>query len=259
MVEGTGRWQFRDMYTASINQCVLLSSRMALHLAGAGLRADVRQSLVLGTDRAVALQPAVPPKDVPGTPTPPNSPAARQSLYGVAWLNTQFTADHSTFAGKEAAFFLYDLPVRTDNPPFLWPVVADPILVQTKDCAFLNPFADKDGKAASAVLMAYAGMAVQRGVLCWQAEGNVYDKRFHAYTAAAGNDNKTVRPEKPQGHDAWQRLWGPGEGKPILDVPLKATFDPEKLALDQLAMPAPVPKEKPGADLAKLLAPRKPK
>ena len=43
-------------------------------------------------------------------------------------------------------------------------------------------------------------------------------------------------------------------------MPLKATLNLQKLALDRLALPAnlglPV---KPGADLAKLLAPRKPK
>jgi hypothetical protein len=220
----------------------------------------VRQSLVLSTGWAVGFQPSVPPRDVPGFPTPPDSPAARQFLHGEAYLNVEFTADHSTFAGKEAVFFFDDLPVRKDTPPYIWPVVADPVLVQTKDCAFLNPFTAKDGKAAApAALLAYHGMPVQRGVLCWQAEGNVYDKRFHTCTAGVGDDGKMIRPEKPQGHEAWQRLWGPGEAKAVLDVPLKATLDLDKLPLDQLALPAPVPKEKPGADLAKLLAPRKPK
>jgi hypothetical protein len=258
-VEGTGNWQFEAMFTASINQCVLLTSGFALSLNGAGLRADVRQSLVVSTKWAVGFQPALFQKGVPGNPTPLNSPAARHSLYGEAFLNVQFTADHSTFAGKDAVFVLDDLPWRTDAAPYLWPVVADPIVVQTKDCAFLNPFADKDGKSAPAALLAYQGVAVQRGVLCWQGEGNVYDKRFHSRTAVVDRDGKVFRPEKPQGHEVWQRLWGPVEAKAILDVPLKATLDLDKLPLEQLALPAPVTKDKPGADLTKLLAPRKAK
>lgn len=257
-VEGSGSAVPGAMYVASVNRCALLSSRVALHLAGAGLRAHLEQSLVVCTDRAVGIQPGLLEKPVPRYPTPPRSLMEKQFLHGEAHLNVQLTADHCTFAAREEAFFLDDVPVKLTPPDFFWPVVADPVLVQTKDCAFLNPFADKEGKAAPAALLAYTGVAAQRGLLCWQAEGNVYDKRLYAFAAAVGADGKPLRPEKPQAYATWERLWGPAERKPVLDVPLKATLDLEKLALDQLALPAhPALKEKPGADLARLTAARK--
>ena len=77
----------------------------------------------------------------------------------------EITADHCTFAGKESVFYLYDVPVETrDDRAYLWPVVADPILIQTKDCAFVNPFVDKESKAGMA-LLAYAGAATT-GAVC---------------------------------------------------------------------------------------------
>jgi serine/threonine protein kinase len=262
-VEGTGNGVRGVMRSASINQCVLLSGKPVLHLACAGQRVDVRDSLIVSTDRAVAIQPATAQKEVPGFPTAPNSPASRQFLMGEAHLNLEFTAEHSTFAAKEAVFFLEDVPVKVDAPPYLWPVIAEPILVQTRDCVFLNPFVEKtekESKATQAVLLSYSGLAPQRGLLCWQGEGNVYDKRFYAFATSVGKDGKPVRPEKAQAFTAWERLWGSADARPITDATSKGTLDPEKLQLDQLALAAQPPlKEKPGADITKLLGPRKAK
>jgi hypothetical protein len=96
-------------------------------------------------------------------------------------------------------------------------------------------------------------------MLCWQGEGNVYDKRLLAYVTHVSTETRqAVRLEKAQTHATWQRLWGPGERKAILDVPLKNTLDLEKLPLDTLALPAaPALKEKPGADLTQLLGSKK--
>ncbi|HKI30769.1 MAG TPA: serine/threonine-protein kinase [Gemmataceae bacterium] len=257
---GTSLRDWTSMCKLSINRSTLVTAKMAVHLACAGVRADLRQSLIVGTERAVAIQLAMPQKPVPGNPTPAGSPSEQHSLFGEAILNMQLTADHCTFAAKEAEFHVDDVPVRVDAQPYLWPVVADPVLVQTKDCAFLNPFADKDGKAAQAVLLSFSGVALQRGVLCWQGEGDVYDKRLYAYVTTVGKDGKPVRSEKPQGYAAWERLWGPADAKAILEVSPKRTLDPEKLQLDQLALTAQAGlKEKPGADVTKLLAPRKAK
>ncbi len=151
-VEGTGSAERGTTHSASIDRCTLLSARVAVHLVRAGLRVNVRQSLVVCTDRAVAFQPD-----------------------DAAHLNVEFTAEHTTFAAKEAVFSLPAAEAHSDSK-----IVSDPILVQTKDCAFLNPFADPDGKAAPAVLLAYRDGSLQRGVLCWQAEGTVYDRRLHA-------------------------------------------------------------------------------
>jgi hypothetical protein len=256
-VEGPGVMERGKMLTVSVNRSVLLSGRVALYLGAAGLRTDLRDSLIVGTELGVEFQVDLPPqKRVPGYPTAVG--AQRQGLYSEAHLNAEFTADHCTFAAKGAAFYVDDVPVRTDAPPYVWPAVAEPIVVQAKDCAFLNPFGDKEGKGATAAMLGYSQVAVPRGMFCWQGEGNVYDKRLHAYVEATGPDGKLAVPEKAQSHSAWERLWGPGDVKPILDWPLKATLDLEKLRLEDLALPAHAGiKEKPGADVARLVAPRK--
>jgi hypothetical protein len=261
-VEGTGWDQRQFMCQVSANWCVLLSGQRVLHLAGPGIRMDLRDSLIVATDWAVDVQPAVlPTKPVPTVPTPRDSPSEKHFLFGESRLNLQLTADHCTFAAREAVFYMQDLPSQTNKAPYVWPVVADPTLLEVKDCAFLNPFVDKEGKSASA-LMASCLAALERGSIRWQGQGNVYDKRLHAYLTRIlepGSD-RPPRTEKAQSYTTWERLWGPAETKPILDVALKNVLelDREKLALDQLALPAQAGmKEKPGADLPRLLAPRK--
>jgi serine/threonine-protein kinase len=259
-VEGSGYGEHGRVYVASFNECMLISSKIVLHLAGAGLRTGLRQSLIVSTGQAVNFQTGLPQKPVPGAPTPADSPAERHGLFGEALLNMELTADHCTFAAKSTVFFADDVPVRTDSPPYLWPVIASPIVIQAKDCAFLNPFAEKDGKSAPASLLAYSRVALQRGLLCWQGEGNLYDKRLQAYVATLGKDGTPAPPDKPQPYAVWEHVWGPADVKPVLDVALKGTIDLDKLPLEHLALPAHgLPKEKPGADVTKLLAQRKPR
>jgi hypothetical protein len=245
-IEGTGSAARGTFFSASLERCTLLSGAFVLDMAGAGVRADVRQSLCVSTDRAVALRGDAPIKEAGD---------------GAAHLNVEFTATHTTFAAREAVFYLPGGETGADGKAAPPSVVADPVLVQTKDCAFLNPFASKDGMAAPAVLLAYREGTLQRGALCWQADGNVYDRRLHAYAALADGDGKPVRPDRPQPYAIWERVWGSADQGAILDVPLKATLNLQKPALDRLALPTQsVLLSKPGADFSKLLpSPRKPK
>ena len=120
-----------------MDQCVLLSGGTVLDLARAGLRAYVGQSLVVGTDRAVAIQP-----DVLGQEAPDLG----------AHFNVEFTAGHTTFAAKEAVFSLPELESKTGSPSL---VVYPHPSFRRSYLAFLNPFAEKDGKPATAALLAY--------------------------------------------------------------------------------------------------------
>jgi hypothetical protein len=106
---------------------------------------------------------------------------------------------------------------------------------------------------APAALLAYTKVALQRGLVCWQAEGNVYDRRLYAYATAVGADGKPLRPDKPQPYAVWEGVWGPADRKAVLDMPLRAALDLEKLPLDRLALP-PYPglKDRPGADFGRL-------
>jgi hypothetical protein len=254
-VEGTALPKPGGVYTLSINQSVLLSAKYGIHLMCAGMRVHMQQSLIVSTDRAITIQTAKPPqKNLPLNMPAASTPIANHSLWGEAFLNMEITADHCTFAAKESVFYLYDVPVETrPGQQAVWPVIADPILVQTRECAFLYPFADKESKSGAA-LLAYIGAGIPRGLLCWQGEGNVYDKRLHAYVMGVTGPPPVSRLEKPQPFTVWERLWGPGESKPILDLALKDTLDLEKLPLNLLALPTKAgQKDKPGADFKKLL------
>jgi serine/threonine-protein kinase len=210
---------------ATFNDCVLLSGRIGLHLSGIGSRVRLSGCVVVA-GRALHFQ--------PGAAVP-------------AALNMQATLEGSTLAAKEGVIYVEDV--------LAWNLLADPVLVQSKDCAYLNPFLGEDGKGAyPATMLTFEGLALQRGVLAWQGEGDFYDPRLHAYAVGPGTDGKPLRPEKPQPHAVWQRLWGPtGDRQPVLGPSPRGTLDPEKLPLGQLALP-PIPGRKvpPGADLARL-------
>ena len=48
-----------------------------------------------------------------------------------------------------------------------------------------------DGKGSQpAGMLLYEGVALPRGVLAWQGNSDMYDKRLHSYTWAMGPDGK---------------------------------------------------------------------
>jgi hypothetical protein len=69
--------------------------------------------------------------------------------------------------------------------------------VRSRDCAFLNPFLP----AYRPGLLRSAEGAFGRGLLQWQSEGDVLDRRLY-YVAA------TTPPEQRQSQGQWERLWG---------------------------------------------------
>src|SRR5262249_38878228 len=104
--------------------------------------------------------------------------------------------------------------------------------VQSRDSAFLNPFAEKPNRAG---LLLYDGEALSRGLLVWQGEGDVYDRRL--YFGARGA--RALLPDKPEDHAVWARLWGSyGVRRPVLDLPLTRLLGPGRWQLDRLALPA---------------------
>jgi hypothetical protein len=122
------------------------------------------------------------------------------------WLNTYCVLDHVTLAAWGHALFLDEAhnALLSDPPPF--ELVMQPITLQSHACAFLNPFPGTEGKPGLAGLLGYGGSALTHGVLVWQSEGDVYDKRLQ-YAAARdkGSGSATVAEATPQ---ALTRLWG---------------------------------------------------
>jgi hypothetical protein len=231
-LEGSGFSDPKLVRGLTINESVLLSGRIGLHIFGIGARVRVQKSLLVAGGRAVQIQ--------PGALVPPG-------------LNVQLSLDHCTVAAREAAIYVEDTPA--------WWVLADPVYVQSTACAFLNPFPGAGGKGSHpATMLLYESVALPRGVLVWHGDRNLYDPRLHAYAVGQGADGRPALPQKPQPQSDWVALWGPlGDRQPIPDVPLKGTLDLEKLALEQLVLPAhpAFRKEVPGADLARLGVGRK--
>jgi serine/threonine-protein kinase len=197
----------------AINETVLVSGKSAVHVVGGGARLRLRQSLILAADDALHFEPAETAK---------------------GRLDVQCLLDQTTVAARHVAVRLGDAP-QVEGP------VVEPIVMDTRYSAFLNPFA-----GAAPALLAADGGALARGLLVWQGGGNAFDKRL-----APG----------------WAKLWGRSwERRQALDLPLKATLDLGKPELDRLAVPPglvkPLPGEEkrppPGADLELLGLAKKP-
>jgi hypothetical protein len=118
--------------------------------------------------------------------------------------------------------------------------------VQTRHCAFLNPF--RVGKPG---LLLYEGDALAHGLLMWQGEDDLFDRRLH-FGACASQP-----PERPQGLAPWLRLWGSASvRRPVADASLTRTLDAVPWALERLAMPPAQAGH--GADLGALGISKKP-
>jgi hypothetical protein len=214
-LEGAGTDAPEAARRCSVTDSVLVSGRAALEVRGVGARLVLRQSLLVSGAGALHFDPG----------------DALRDRASVGCL-----LERVTVAAKGAA-------VRLGDPPRAG-VVRDPIVLQTLHCAFLNPFMDRPNRAG---LLLSEGDALARGLLVWQSDGDVYDRRLHFGAAAAG-----ALPARAEPFDAWARLWGSnGVRGPGHNVPLRATFDLKRWPLDRLAVPGGR-----GAEIAQLPLPK---
>jgi serine/threonine-protein kinase len=209
-VDGFGKLDAERARGCAINQSVLSSGKAVVTLKGTGIRLLTKQSvLVAGTD-ALSVEPG---PDFKGR------------------ANVQCLLEQTTVAARRAAVHLEDAP--GNGPP------VEPALVQTRECAFLNPFAAPGNRAG---LLHFSGNALARGLVVWQGEGDGFDQRLHF--GAAG----TV-PDQPEPPTAWARLWGPqGERQPAGELLTGRGFDADRWPLDRLAIRTRTGNT-PGADL----------
>ena len=202
-----------------LNESLLVTGKTGLHLIGTGARVRLRQCVVLcGTD---ALFFEV-------------GPAARSAL------NLQCALENSTLAAQRAVIHLADAPQLA--------VLLEPIVLQGRASAFLNPFT---ALPAPPVVLAVEGNALNRGLLTWQGEGNVFDRRL---STALGLLPSQAPAASPVTRTAW---WGRSwERRQVLDLTLARTVDWNKLQFNRLELPRRKsvgedgqPKVVPGADL----------
>jgi serine/threonine-protein kinase len=220
---GSGDPSAEKARTCALNECVVLSSRAGILLDGVGSRLLVRQSVIVSGTEALHLLPG-------------------PSCKGKAGMNC--VLEQVTFAARAAVAFLGNAPAAG--------VVAEPVVVQARHCAYLNPFPGKPSKAG---LLLAEGEALSRGLLLWQGEHEGFDQRLYF---AVGRKDMPL-PSTKVGHAPWKRLWGSfgvRDPRPEL-VTRMLEFDPRRWALERLILPI---REPPGANLKALdIVPRKPR
>ena len=239
LLQGSGDPAANAACAATINESVLLSGRDGVQVRGVGARLLLRQSVVVAGGDALHLD--------PGPTTTPSPADGGREGRGLR-ANVQCVLERSTLAARRAIVHLEDAARPADGPP------ADPMLVRSRECAFLDPFGDKSGPAG---MLALEKSALAHGLLVWQGEGDAFGKRltFAAEPASAPQD-------KEGGRAAWARLWGSyGDRHAAADAPAPAKpFDAPPWPLDRLALPKPAGADKhaAGADLALLRLAKKP-
>jgi hypothetical protein len=188
-VSGSGEEARDRQHDCAIAESVFLSGKEGIHCEGVGLRVQLGQSLVVALGQALVLDPGEGYK-------------GRANLHAVL--------EHSTLVGRQAAVALAD-------PKFAGPP-AEPIILQTQACAFLNPF---HGRPRSGLLLA-RGTALARGLLVWQGKGDALDPRLFFVAAS-----DAALPEQPQAPTAWLTFWGQKKEseKPVLDLVPKGVLD----------------------------------
>jgi eukaryotic-like serine/threonine-protein kinase len=209
-LDGSSDAAAEHVQAVAVNESVLLSQRDAIAVAGIGARVVLTQTLLIAGDHAVRL-----------TLDPDYT---RQSTsdgrLSNGRANVQCLFDHTTVAARGAVLYLSD--VKHVSPP------AEPVIVQSHDCGFVNLFASRTSRPG---LLIYDGEALSHGLLVWQSENDTFDRRlwFGALSRAA------PALEKPEDHASWAALWGaPNLSHPQLDLLVYRTLDADRWSLERL-------------------------
>jgi len=141
--------------------------------------------------------------------------------------------ERSTLAFRRAALLLSapgDGPIRT------------PVLLRSRDCAWLSPFASKPARSA---LLLEENAALARGGLIWHSERDALDNRWHLVAWST-----TSFPETRDTRTVWTQLLGSyGCRSPRPEVVGLRSIDGKPWAIERLALPG---REAAGANLIRL-------
>jgi hypothetical protein len=197
-----------------------VSGRQAIVLNGIGARLAVYQSVIVTKGEAIFFDPG-------NTRTK---------------MNISCELTHVTLAAQG--------PIVRIGPVAGRDIPLEPLIIQSRECAFLAPFAE----AQSGVLLC-EGEALARGAVIWQGERNLFDRRLRSYVWIADD-----APSGSQPFALWTRIWGPANEKmPLINLPLTNALKWDSLQLDRLLLSEiKLPQGtgsanmRPGADLAAL-------
>ncbi len=222
-LDGSGDHSAERVRSCAVNETSLVSARDGVHVQGAGARVLLTQTLLIAGENGIRLA-----LDSANVSPPSLAPAAAFADKA----NVQYLLDHVSVAAREAVVFIPDF--RSSRP------LAEPVIVQTHDCSFLNLF----GRAVRASLMRCEGEALARGYVLWQSDRDAFDRRIWFSAAPAVG----ALPDRSEERSSWLALWGtPGMRRPVLDLNVVRTLDADRWSLDRL-----IGLKVPGADLEKL-------
>jgi serine/threonine protein kinase len=215
-LDGSGEPAADRARGCAINECVLESGGAAVLLEGVGCRLLVKQSVVVSGSTAFHFAPA----------------RGYQGRAGQTCV-----LENVTVAARQAVARLGDVTVGNaeggmgnQKPPSSLRIPEEPVVVQARDCAYLNPF---PGLPSRAGMLLYEGDSLARGLLLWQGQREVYDPRL--FFAAALH---TRLPRVSEPLPTWAQLWGSmGLREPKLDLKPTKKFESRRWPLDCLKLP----------------------
>jgi serine/threonine-protein kinase len=221
-LDGSGDHSADRIRSCAVNETSLVSARDAIQVQGAGARVLLTQTLLIAGENGIRLA---------LDPAKASSSSSVQTTFGYK-ANVQYLLDHATVSAREAVVFVPDF--RSPRP------LAEPVIVQTHHCSFLNLF----GRTVRTSLMRYESEALARGYVLWQSDRDAFDRRiWFAATPASG-----ALPDRPEERSSWLALWGtPALRRPVLDLNLFRTLDADRWSIDRL-----IGLKVPGADLERL-------
>ncbi len=144
---GSGQVQADAAQQCLMNNVVLASGRDGIHVEGVGASLWIHQGLLATWGSAVTLSPG----------------SAFDSQ-----ANLRCVFDRCTVAAHEGAVNLALGGCTASGP-------SDPVIVHSHSSAFLNPFRDRGGHKG---LLLAEGNALPRGLVLWQSEHDVFDRRL---------------------------------------------------------------------------------
>jgi hypothetical protein len=209
----------------AFNESILIGGGVGMHVYATGARIRLRNCLAVTAGDGFLVQPQ------------PKCPSR---------LNLHLLLEQNTLASKQAQVRLGDVK-NLD-------IVNEPVSVQARGNAFINPFTDAEHRAG---LTAFEQSleennlvknSLGRGMFCWQGENNLYDKRLYYFVTLAA-----ALPKDRQDYAGFSRLFGFNSDRLAkVDVPLTQTLDPAKLNIDRLDLPPQVRGKDLGADFTAL-------
>jgi serine/threonine-protein kinase len=212
---GSGQPEADAAQVCLMNQVVLACGRDGIRVEGGGAQLCLRQVLLVTGGSGVTLSGG------PGFGERPN---------------VRCVFERSTIAAHDGAVHL--VTGAADAPP------QEPVLIQSRDSAFLNPFRDRGGSKA---LLVVDAAVLARGMVLWQGDRDLLDRRLQS---GAWTEDRSPT-DRGQLVSDWVRLWGSANTPNLVRAgDLVRTLDTTPWQLNRLALPREYAGH--GADLSAL-------